>query len=964
MLSLPVSLDTFKRSFLSGDGQLEIHTEKDIWGALVASKAPFPPSVSTVADLKLQLGTSKALTLGSAGTLKIGLSGSAQVVNQVQLIWPDSTVEPGTSHGLTPAKGELLIRLLLHGQADAKASGSAPIGPLHATFGVTAGGSLTYELLQIRPADTPAWQVLGDLFAGLRLPQQVIDGVPAKGEVISTRLAGYLTVKGQVNYGYSMTGSRDIQIGKLNLDLSYALRLAAGLTAAYKIAGEFDLEARAGSSDGYIRYIVRKSRDSQFNFAADFGAEASVHLQGLPNTADEFLVKAFGASAETAIQIFGKARQFTDVNQLEQAVGKLLNGAVHEWSVKLIGQALSDATLNQFVTKALAVVDAYNNLDQKIIHLYEDILGKAPELKAALDKLAGVTSRDGLKNLVGQDAWDLITRFTGPGVYDILVDDAAFGEFAKLVQQAKSFLEDGGAQQDIREFVKTFKDQFPLDSVLAQLKGITTPDQLKNLADQKLQGLAERLLGKAFDEIRKDAGKQLQQLHAALDKVNDFKDSYYKKLVEVTNRSYAANVHLEFARASTSDKLLDVEIDVRTDEGKQLAVAAGGGDFAAVLAGYRSTIVRINKGLFTHSTSHSTHIQVNLLGYGAEGFTEMLQRTDEAIEAHEGGLLHIYTTKTSIDQRKKNGGELTASTFLLATVASALQPGGSRDFPIQTLPRMSAQYDLLEKDNKTSPDEMRQILDLATLVGSLTDREAFLNQLRTEFPRGLGEVSAKYVIRYNSDAVPFAFLRPAEEKALRAFVTESMRAVIASRYIGMRPVDWAAPFGFAYASPDTFELYDRLGFATFKNTHITVTLPGWFAHGAPQKVELRPETKEALIAVYSIEKTFADRFVKLDALIDKLRNKGFVKPDDLNDHVAAFVDMAPDLDDFRTNAFFAVFDRLVMEGSNGRAPRESALVLEITPTGGQKVTKVLTAAAQSAESVEEEAAAKAALAGD
>jgi hypothetical protein len=52
--------------------------------------------------------------------------------------------------------------------------------------------------------------------------------------------------------------------------------------------------------------------------------------------------------------------------------------------------------------------------------------------------------------------------------------------------------------------------------------------------------------------------------------------------------------------------------------------------------------------------------------------------------------------------------------------------------------------------------------------------------------------------------------------------------------------------------------------------------------------------------------------------------------------------MADKLNQFRENAFFTVFDRLVHEGSGGKVPRNSSLVLEITPQGG-KITKVITA---------------------
>jgi hypothetical protein len=393
--------------------------------------------------------------------------------------------------------------------------------------------------------------------------------------------------------------------------------------------------------------------------------------------------------------------------------------------------------------------------------------------------------------------------------------------------------------------------------------------------------------------------------------------------------------------------LLDVEVDVSSEEGSRLARLAAGGDFADLLAHYNSSIVRIHKGVFTHAISTSTQTQINLFGFAIGGLTQVLQNTEEALEAHDGGLLHIYTTRTQIEERRRHGGELTASTFLFATVAKALQPEGSREYLIRTLPKMSVQYDLLREDDRTKPDEMRQILDLAALVGLLPDTAGFLDSLRTQFPKGLGKVSAKYVIRYDSDAVPAAFqLADGENREnLRRLAMETMRSHIAARYTSMRVVDGMALLGFAYLDPALFGSFVRLGFAGFAQSEVLVTLPAWFTKGPAQRVRLQNFHKQVLIALYNVENTFLNRLVRLDATIDGLRDElEGVSADDLNGQVRAFVQMSDDLNEFRENAFFAVFDRLVHEGSGGKAPRNSALVLEITPQGGKTVTKVLTAA--------------------
>lgn len=118
-------------------------------------------------------------------------------------------------------------------------------------FGVGAGGNVEYGFLRRVPADTSARKVLKDLFAQMQLPQQTIEAsrIPAPGDVASTRLGGYLTLR-----GYSMSGTKSLDIRDLKLDLDYALKLAASVSFGYKLAGDFEIEARRGHDDGWARY--------------------------------------------------------------------------------------------------------------------------------------------------------------------------------------------------------------------------------------------------------------------------------------------------------------------------------------------------------------------------------------------------------------------------------------------------------------------------------------------------------------------------------------------------------------------------------------------------------------------------------------------------------------------------------------------------------------------------------------
>ena len=582
MLKLPISASTFKRSFLGGNGSLQISSDQDVWQTLVDANAPFTPKVDSIADVQVSLGTEKALSLGREGDWKVGVSASIEAGHQIQLIWPGGLVAPGIVRGMAPAAGDLLVRLVLHGQADASVKNSVPIGPLSATFGVAAEGSVGYERLVTFPGNTPARQVLKELFAGIRFPQQVDSAadIPAAGEVLVSRHSGYLKLSGKLSYGYSVTGTRETDIGQLNLDLDYQLKLGAAVSAAYSLAGSFELEARAGATPNFARFVVSKSRESEFNFAADFGLDAKLHLKGLPDSADEFLVKAMGAHAEFALKLFDKARTFSNLDQFEKAAGKLLQSTLQQLSDQFIGKALTNASFGEFFAKMQAIAGTYNALDARIVHLYEDFLEDIPGLSKTLDLLVTASNRDKLREVVDSKAWELVNRLAGPRLHDILMEQPAFEDFAQVVNQAKAFLTDGG-KQEIRDLVAGFKKSFPLDQLFFQLRKLQKPQDLKNLADAKLQGLAEKLLGKTFEEIRSsNAGKELKALNESLDKIASFKSKYYEKLKQVADSSFRASLHLAYSRASASTALLDVEVDVSTAEGSRLAKLAASGDFS------------------------------------------------------------------------------------------------------------------------------------------------------------------------------------------------------------------------------------------------------------------------------------------------------------------------------------------------------------------------------------------------
>lgn len=964
--------DTFKKSFLSGDGQLDLQSDQNIWATLLANDGKFLPTIDRIADISFGFKDDQKLRFGSKAGMKLGVSASA--ANQIHLIWPkqsddDEDEKVLKAYGLTDnlTDDKLYVRLVFSAQGDVKVSGSTPVpfpvGPLSATFGIGAGGNVAYEQLKLYDAEQTAAAILGDLFASVRLPQQIdsVAELPAPGEVIATRFGGYLKLKAGLNWGFQMAGSKKFDVNQLHLDLDYALRTMAAVSLGYQLAGDFSIEARRGAADGWVRFVVRKNRDSQFNFTADFGLDASAKLNGLPDSADEFLTRLIGTDAETVLGYFKKAQQFDSLDKLEAALTGMTNDFIHKWSQQLIGKALDATNFKEFFDAAKKVADTYTNLDQYIVDVYHAYLNKIPQLQTALTVLAGISNPAELANLINSDdikdedsisTLELVQLIWGTNVFPLLLQNSDFLAFTKLTQKAHDFITDG-ATKPVRDFIANLKQELGLDSLFGQLGKLSSPNDLKNLADKRLQDLAGQVIGTTFDKLKQsDVNKAFQLLQTNLKRIEDFKNNWFAKLTEAVNQKFTFDLHFAYTRATRNTSLLDVEFDLNTAEGQELARAAAGGDFEKALTNFSARFVKVNQGVFSHSFTKSAQLRINVLGWGSDSLSQLAVNAEQTIEQTAGGLLHVFATEASITERKKKGGkfkETVESNFLLRAMGESFQAEGTatdtktRDYLIQTLRSVAVQYDLLEADDKTTPDELTRYLDMAVFLGLLnkTSRAIFAADLTKQFPAGLGKVVVRYVVRYDEQMLKAAF-KAINSDDLGNLAKLTTRQVVGSRYVGLKVTDAQVRAGFAYLSPSLHEAFDREGPPALQKFK-AVILPSWFTKGSPQQVNLTPADLQIVNTLCSLENSYAKRLVELD----KTLGQKPISQKDLAKVAGKFVDISDDLNDFTPNAFFAIFDHIVQESLRGvndnRAFRQSSMIVEITPPGAKKsVKKILT----------------------
>jgi hypothetical protein len=885
-------------------------------------------------------------------SFKGGLAGS------IDLIWPGEASDIIKTYQLqeflTPDK--LYVALVFKGTGEGSAKGSYPIGPLSATFGIGAGGGVEYDRVALYDQSESAKDILADLFAGVRLPQSVssVDQLPAPGEVLVLRHGGYLNLNAGLAWGYNLTGSRSFEVRDLALSLDYALRVMASVSLDYRLAGNFSLEVRRGAEPKWGRLIVRKDRLSEFNLAADFGFTATADLEGLPDSADEFLAALLGTDAETILGYLAKAEKYSSLDELEQAVGQLASGFVHNLADKWIGKALSNSTLQEFLGVAERVVETYQNIDQRILDVFADFVDRQPKLTEILNLLGGVGSREDLQKLTDADAWDLIRRVWNDKLYDLLLKNEEFEAFAGFIAELRDF-KNGKIAKEVRTLIVELKKAFPLDDLFQKLEKIDTPEKLKKLADEKLQGLVEKVIGKAFDQLKaSEFGEASKRLNSTLKKIQSFKDKWYEKITQAVHQSFAFDLHYAYTRAQADKALIDVEVNLGRQAGAQLFAKASAGDLAGLLKTYDPGLVRLNTGLLTHELRKSAQVQVNVMGWSFQGIVDLVQQSEHSIETEVGGLLHVYTLDTYIKQRREQGKkfkEVLQSNFLLRAVGETFQPAGSEntsidpktnEYVIKTLTKMSVQYDLLYDDERTDAKELTQYLEMAEFLGLIPSRERMVEELAAQFPEGLGKTSVNYVVRYDERAVRSAFTLSGDD--LRDLARRTARRLIAAKYTGMRRTDWLARVGFAYLDPAFYELY-RSGFTALLANGKAVRLPSWFTGGTSLVVGLEPALRNLVLTLFNVEKNYAERLVEFDAIVDRSVSKREpISQEELAQAARRFVEMADDLDKFgRENTFFAIFDKLIQEGGSGKGRRESAMILEITPPGGEKVVKYLMA---------------------
>src|SRR5262249_33572326 len=163
----------------------------------------------------------------------------------------------------------------------------------------------------------------------------------------------------------------------------------------------------------------------------------------------------------------------------------------------------------------------------------------------------------------------------------------------------------------------------------------------KALANDKVGLFITRLVGRTLDSAT-NLKQAFNEVHAVLLKIDSFPEKLFKAFKDATNATYKMALHAEYSRASETDSLVDVILNMENPRGAGLLALAGKGDFEEILTISNTDVVRLREGVFTHRTKRTSAFKVNIIGwhlnYQYEGFDRVITETEQRLIPSDHGI--------------------------------------------------------------------------------------------------------------------------------------------------------------------------------------------------------------------------------------------------------------------------------------------------------------------------------------
>ncbi|HEX8456546.1 MAG TPA: hypothetical protein VF656_04420 [Pyrinomonadaceae bacterium] len=956
--------------WFSGDGTLDVHI------GVSDPTQPLPASDQELLSLSFNASGSQPLTVGGLDSFKFGISAESAVA--LTPLWASSSAERlkklddyGLTNYFSPGAhhtDRVLLLFTVGASADANVEAKFKYWNLSASAELKAGADGKYALIRSYPRDTPAGNLVRDFLASLRLPANV-DAPLAEDEVITFEYGGYVNFKGSVGVGYEISGAPSFEVNQLHFVEKYKLSLMASLGLESRLAGQFKIEVRPGSKNGWAHVVLRKSRSKFFSVAADVSVLGDLKQEGLPESADDFLSAVIGLKSKNWLNLFQQVKDLSDFKQLEVYLDNLAKSFIEKYTGKAFKELADKTKLDEALGLFQKLIDEYNRVGERAVALFDKYFDAATgtidgKLGDALEVIKRLTSLDQLKGHVDPVVWDVVNHLTDGDPLSWLLGKIEVGgetlnsldELKERADKVSQLIRDE-AHEEIRELIKLAKTQFPLDKFIQELDGLDWV-KLKELADKeidkRLVGFVERLIGVSVEKLsNSELGRVVSRLHEVFVAIDRFKDTLYDKIRQALTQSFSFKLHAAYSRATENQALMDFEIDLTTARGKELMKRAGQGDFADVLAAYGSGVVVLNEGILTHQVTRENTLSVNIvgwhLGWHYQALDRLITEAEQRILTDEGHLTVITTMTMQKERERRRNGERVYTHLLLRFIGESR---GVLEFDkqnqvylVDAIKGMTANYEMVFQDPSTTPQELAQYLSFADdfgLASSDDAAEAALEPLLpTDAQGGFGDISVTYKVRFTEDGLRALFTKPFGA-ADEVFLRRTLRLLLLANYVNKGLSNAAR--GWCYWTPGIRDIWAQ-GQSTFvNNSSLTFSpiAPSPFKNlKAPSSVTLDRIELNLLSTLYYIEESLVKGTRQLSGLVQAQQK---LNPRDFEKALADFGSALQQYDnrDEGTNTVFALFDRLIQRESAGRSYRNSSLELK-SKLDGKTVTKMLIA---------------------
>jgi uncharacterized protein Yka (UPF0111/DUF47 family) len=948
---------------LGGKGEIAVNTGE------LNLKKPLDPSAAVVFKVGFQAGGDERFRFGHDDTLKFGVSVAAgasltPVFASSAGAGPNLLKQYGVSGFFKNGRNEDRVILVFEAGASGSASAAAafPFSSLKPTVEIAAGADGAFSYLRAVDRSLPIERLLVEFFKTMRLPEQPGPGThpaPQPGEAIALRYGGYLRLAAEMSAGHRISGTKSVSLGSMALSEKYDLSIIGKIGLSAGVAGRFSILVTGDEElPGWARVQVRRHRSKEVKIAADVDVKFKSQLDDVPASADEFLGAALGVNAKSFINVFQRARELSDFDQIEKSIDGLAQRFLGEFTGRAFHQLANATELGTLLGRVNEVVNSYEELGDRAVTLFDRYADKLPELLGFLEKIQDLedATRDVFRKQLNPQTWNILSQLTDGdplgfllrqvGVRGVKID--SLKELKGRAELVQKLVKDP-AHVEIRRVVTLAKQSFGLDKMFAALAKIDTVDELAAVANEKVGQFVSRLVGRSLDSAA-NLKHAFQEVRAVLDKLDTFKNKLFDTFKQAANSSYKLALHAEYSRATENDALVDVLINLEHERGPALLSQAGKGDFEEILVSSDSDVVRLREGVFTHRTRRESAFNVTILGwhvdYRYEGFDRVITETEQRLVPSEHGITVLTTADLKVERKRRRQDEEVHVNFLLRALGeSAKVLKAERDstaFLIETLSSLSARYDLAFTDEDTSATELRDYLAFAEELG-LDRQGATVDALMPDLPGtahgSFGRVEAAYEVRFGAKAVAALLAVTQISKKAEAAIRASMRRMVLVNYL---KDDAMHDVAFAYASPSVFQVFDKEGFAKFAagtaERVFAVAVPG-SSIAAPREVRLDRMERQVLTTLYNIENSMVSAITGLYKLLHSGKP---VSPREFEKKLGSFGDALKNFDRFDqtsnrngtgTSTIFAMFDALVRLASSDDPANVSVLRLKSEANG-------------------------------